>query len=101
MAKVFKVMLCGALPSKSHLKERHMLVLGTVELIKDRFCACLFGGPLLKDVQKTRYKVVNTRRPLVNFGLSKSWVSNPVTGGTPSCRVQLQPAPKHLPMSFQ
>lgn len=54
-----------------------MLVLGTVELIKDRFSTCLFGGPLLKDVKKTRYKVINTRGGLVNFGLYKSWMSNP------------------------
>jgi len=50
-----------------------MLVLRTVELIKGRFFTCLFGGPLLKDVQKTRYKVVNSRGGLVNFGLYKSY----------------------------
>lgn len=65
-------MLCGALPGKSHLKERHVLIPGTVELIENGIQSCdALGGPLLKDIQKNKAtKVVNTRRFMRTHTLS-------------------------------
>ncbi len=96
MAKVFKVMLCGALPGKSHLKEHHVLVPGTVELNENGIQSCdalehqpIWRTPLERYPKKNkRQKVVNTSRFMRTHTLSVVGVSN-APGGQLSCRVKL------------